>query len=934
VTSGDPDGKILLTQMSSSGSRVPPVVGRQDELADLDRFLAAGDGLPAALVLEGEAGIGKTTLWRNAVAAASDSYRVLSAQPVAAEAELSHAALADLLELCIADVLPELPRPQQRALEGALLLAEPEAVLQPRAVAAGFLGVLRALARERPVLVALDDIHWLDTSSRAVLEFAFRRLRNEAVAVLVSVRADAEERSLAFGPAFEAERLTRIRLGGLDMQAVQALLRERLGLTLTRPTLLQVVDASGGNPFFALELGRTLDRRAAPIALSEPLPVPATLKELVARRLALLPARTLDVLGLAALAGDCPVDLLARALNADPSELLRPAIDAEVIEVTDDRVRFTHPLLASVSRAAMEGNLRRDAHRRLATAVTDPEQRARHLALAAEGPDPSIASALDGAAGDASRRGAPGAAAELARLAAELTPPDAPDQRADRLITAAELHRLAGEHTATRELLEPLVDALPAGRRRARALFCLGWTEAIGRGRELCSQALDEADGAFGLTAAIRHVLGYVELVAGRLNRAREQASAAVHDAQVAGDRLAYAHGTSLLFLVDFLAGRGAQEDALAEALALEQEIDAVPRPTPPSVVHALRLMYLDRFDEARDAFAHALRRAANRGDEEMVEAVLFHSARLELRAGDWARVASLADQISELGGQDLGHRSGLRAWIRAQLAAHEGHESAAALAAAAVTAGGGLEIRELEMQGLLGFLELSRGHAAESVRLLEPLPRRLRELGYGEPSHLQAIPNLVEAYVDLGRPDDARPLLEWYERRSQSLDHPLGLAQAARCSGLLAAAEGDVDAAVARFDAALALQLPEPLEHGRTLLARGIVLRRAKRRRDARNALDEACALFDRLGALRWAERARGELARVAGRPPSRENLTVTESRVADLVAEGRSNKEVAAALFVTVKGVEAHLSRIYRKLGVKSRAELMRLYATRGAQ
>jgi DNA-binding CsgD family transcriptional regulator len=426
-------------------------------------------------------------------------------------------------------------------------------------------------------------------------------------------------------------------------------------------------------------------------------------------------------------------------------------------------------------------------------------------------------------------------------------------------------------------------------------------------------------------------MLGYVELVAGRLNRAREQASAAVHDAQVAGDRLTYAHATSLHFLVDFLAGRRVQEDALVEALAFEKEFDSAPRPTPPSVVQALRLMYLDRFDEARDAFAFALRRAANRGDEEMVEAVLFHSARLELRAGDWEQVANLADQISELGGQDLGHRSGLRAWIRAQLAAHEGHESAVALAAAAVTAGGGLEIRQLEMQALLGFLELSRGDVAESVRLLEPLPPRLRELGYGEPSHLQAIPNLVEAYVELGRPQDARPLLEWYERQSRSLGHPLGLVQAARCSGLLAAAEGDPDAALARFDAALAVESAQPLEIGRTLLAQGIVLRRRKRWRDARNALENACATFDRLGALRWAERARGELARVPGRPPSRESLTATEARVADLVAEGRANKEVAAALFVTVKGVEAHLSRIYRKLGIKSRAELMRLYAIR---
>jgi DNA-binding CsgD family transcriptional regulator len=908
-----------------------PVVGRQEELADLERFLAAGSGLPAALVLEGEPGIGKTTLWRSAVAAAARSYLVLSAQPVAGEVELSHASLADLLEPCVADVLPALPRPQRRALEAALLLVELEGdPPQPRAVAAGFLGVLRALARERPVLVALEDIQWLDTSSRAVLEFALRRLRTEPVAVLVSVRADAAEQTLGFTSQFE--RVARIRLGGLELHDLQLLLRERLALELTRQTLRQVVDASGGNPFFALELGRALDRSAEPVAPGEPLPVPATLKELVARRLTVLPPATLDGLRLAALAGDCPLDLLARAVGADPAELLRPAVEAEVIDVSGGRVRFTHPLLASVARAGANGAVRRQAHRRLATAVVDPEQRARHLALAADGPDAGVAAELDRAAGDASRRGAPAAAAELARLAAELTPPGAADDRDDRLIAAAELHRLAGEHMVTRSLLEPLVDELPAGRRRARALFCLGWTEDVHRGRELCEQALDEAEGAPDLTAAIRHVLGYVELVAGRLPQAREQASAAVRDAEAAGDRLTYAHATSLLFLVDVRAGRTPRDDALSEALELEQAIDAAPRPTPPSVVHSLRLMYRDRFDEARDAFAHALRRAANRGDEEMVEAVLFHSARLELRAGDWTRAAALADQISELGGQDLGHRSGLRAWIRAQLAAHRGDESAPADAAAAVAAGGGLEVRELEMQALRGFVALSRGEAAEAARLLEPLPPRLRDLGYGEPSYLQAIPNLAEAYVELGRPADAHALLEWHERHSRALDHPLGLVQAARCAGLLAAAAGEVDDALGQFDAALARRLPEPLENARTLLARGIVLRRAKRRRDAREALDAALAIFDGLGATHWSARARAELARVAGRQPSRERLTATEQRVADLVVEGRSNREVAAALFITVKGVEAHLSRIYRKLGVKSRAELMRHYATRG--
>ena len=421
-------------------------------------------------MLEGEAGIGKTTLWRSAVVAA-DSYFVLSAQPVAAEAELSHASLRSPRAVR-ADVLPGLPRPQRRALEGALLLAEPEADPQPRAVAAGFLSVLRELAREQPVLVALDDVHWLDTSSRAVLDFAFRRLRNEAVAVLISARADAEERSLAHGPAFEGERITRVQLGGLDASAVQTLLRERLGLALTRPTLLQVVGASGGNPFFALELGRALHGRT--FAPGEPLEVPASLK---ARREGsrCLPAGTLDVLGVAALAGDCGIDMLARALDADPSELLRPAIDADVIEVTaTTRVRFTHPLLASVSHAGTNDTSRRNAPapgggcRRPGAARAAPRPRRRR-------PRPDIAEDLDQAARDASRR------------ALRLPPQSSPDSlRSSRRLTDWTNAPIASSpprsttgspaSTATRALLEPLVDMLPASPRRARALFCLGWT--------------------------------------------------------------------------------------------------------------------------------------------------------------------------------------------------------------------------------------------------------------------------------------------------------------------------------------------------------------------------------------------------------------------------------------------------------------------------
>jgi DNA-binding CsgD family transcriptional regulator len=392
-----------------------------------------------------------------------------------------------------------------------------------------------------------------------------------------------------------------------------------------------------------------------------------------------------------------------------------------------------------------------------------------------------------------------------------------------------------------------------------------------------------------------------------------------------------------LRVMVDLLAGRKPAEADLTRALAAEAAADADLRPRPPQppgVVLGLSRMYRSRFDEARSAFATAHARATDRGDEETVEAVLFHSVRLECRAGNWERASVLANQVHELNALlDVGHRSGIGSLARALVAAHRGDPSARALIEEAIAgfSGSGLTIWEIESRTLLGLLELSRGEAAAAVRELEPLPNRLMRMGYREPTHLQAVPNLVEGCIERGDVEAARPLLEWYEQQATSQGHPLALVQAARCRGLLAAAEGDTGEALTRFGTALASELPEPFEHARTLLARGIVLRRAKRRHDARESLEDALARFEQLGARLWAERARSQLARLAGRRPAGTDLTATEQQVAERVIEGLSNKEVAAALFITAKGVEAHLSHIYRKLGIHSRNELARVYASK---
>jgi len=235
-----------------------------------------------------------------------------------------------------------------------------------------------------------------------------------------------------------------------------------------------------------------------------------------------------------------------------------------------------------------------------------------------------------------------------------------------------------------------------------------------------------------------------------------------------------------------------------------------------------------------------------------------------------------------------------------------------------------------------LGLLELSTGRADEAVMVLAPLVDFARTEHIREPGLTRYVIDQVEALVELARVDEASELLDWYEANAQRLSRRSALAASRRCRGLLAAAAGRVDDALDAFGRALAEHgaVPLPFDRARTLLAFGATLRRAKRKADARRALEEAAAVFDSLGAAAFAARARSELERIGGRPPSKGGLTATERQIAELVAEGRSNKEVAAMLFVSVKTVEANLSRTYAKLGIRSRAGLARHLSAEGSQ
>jgi predicted ATPase len=398
------------------------LVGREEEFEALVDLLDTPESLPRAAVLAGEAGIGKTTLWLAATeTAARCGYGVLTSRPSEAEARYSFAGLADLLGGVLAEVLPQLPGPRRRALESALALSDTEgADVDERVLAFTFLGALRVLAAERPLLLAVDDVQWLDAPSLALLRFALPRLEREPIATVASVRGNPPP---WLRQAAREERLLVLELRGLSIGALRELLRARLEVVLARPVLRRISETSGGNPFFALELTRALQRRGGMLAPGEQLPLPADLDQLLQERLDGLSASALAVARVVASLAEPTVPLVEATAGATAEDGLADALESRILELDGERLRFTHPLLGSAITSRSPPAQRRALHAGLAILVPDAEERARHLALSASGPDPAVAAALDEAARRARSRGAPAAAAELAEQALRLTPP-------------------------------------------------------------------------------------------------------------------------------------------------------------------------------------------------------------------------------------------------------------------------------------------------------------------------------------------------------------------------------------------------------------------------------------------------------------------------------------------------------------------------------
>jgi DNA-binding CsgD family transcriptional regulator len=923
----------VATRSESAGD----IVGREEELELLRGFLADTAAGPLALVLEGEPGIGKTTLWWAAVVGArARSYRVLACRPAGAEAQLSFSALGDLLAGTLEETLHELPAPQRRAIEVALLLEETSgSPPDQRAIALAFLGILRLLARSGPVLIAVDDAQWLDAPSASVLEFALRRLGAEPIVLLATFRQDGG-RVARLEPerVVREERLRRIVVEPLSVGALQRLLRLRLGAALSRPTLLRLHEASDGNPFYALELARAVERQGSELQPGRPLPIPESLHELVQDRLAALPEGAQDgLLAVAALTSPTvPMVRAASKNRGQPVAGLEAAVAAGVIELEGERIRFSHPLLGSTLYSRAEPSRRRRLHRRLSEVVSDPEERARHLALAASGADERVAQTLDAAARHASARGAPVAAAELAELSVEFTPDKRGGDFRRRTLAASEYHFAAGALGRAHSSLEGLLEKLPRGDERADVLLRLSVTsKEMEMAAELCERALAEAEGDDQMSR-VHLGLGACWPVRGGIRFAAAHSRLALEHAERAGDRRLTIAALSTLALLDIWAGQ-TTPGLLERGLALEQpgiELSGYEGPGPRRTL-AVRLFYQGRLNDARELLDRLLSEAAERGDEPAAAVTRLRLADVELRAGAWARSAEHASAAHEaaeqIGLEHVGHQSLYR---KALIDAHCGRieEARAAAGEAAALAE---TVQNVSMKGIalgaLGFVELSLGDARAADQHLRPVLAWLGDLDLAL-APFPASPYGLEALIGVGELDHAHELLAQFEREGRQLESPWALAVAARLRGLLQAAVGDLSSALHFLELALAEHESRgwPFERAQTLLALGETQRRAKQKRAARDSLQAGLTVFEELGAPLWAEKARADLRRLGGRPRGRGKLTPTEERVAALVGEGRTNREVAAALYVAERTVEGHLTRIYAKLGVRSRAELAR--------
>jgi DNA-binding CsgD family transcriptional regulator len=886
----------------------------------------ARSGLSGVLVVRGEAGVGKSTLLHSAVEH-SDGFTVLRGVGVESEAELAFAGLHHVFR-GVLDRLDRLQGPQASALRSAFALSE-QTIDQRFPVALGVLGLLADVAEDRPLLCVVDDAQWLDQASGDALVFAARRLEAEALVVLFGARDDTSR-------PFAAPGLPELRLAPLTTEDARAMIVNRYGPDIAFEVLEWVLATANGNPLALIELPASLTPRqlSGEEPFDETLAAPTSVEQVYLERLNRLASSARSVLVIAASEDTGHRGTIARAaieLGLDP-DALSVAERSGFIDVGRDRIEFRHPLMRSAIYRGAGFAERERAHRALAAVLRDPDdadRRAWHRAAATVGADGEVADELEQTADRARERGGHGAAASALQRAAELTPGS--EGRGGRLLAAARAAWHAGQPGRARALLDhaaplladPLVRAdldhvrgeveFRCGSLPDAARILLDGADAVAKSSppKSCEMLLEAASVA----AKIGDVAGLGEI-------SRRLAAASHRSSEPAALRIELVLGIGSL-----IAGKSDQIPRLEQAVA-----------------HA------DAFDDPR-LLSWAAMGAAALGDAETEQAHLRHATAVARDSGAVDTLVFVLENVvnsAMLAGRyaiETEATEGLR------LAREAGLANAATAHLAALTWLSGLSGRESECRtygseataaagasGLanantaaewgLALLDLGSGRPQDAAT-------RLHELHAGRrgPVHpllvLTSAPDLVEACVRSGRDDEARLALATLDLFARPGAPAWTLALAARSHGLLSRGQE----ADSWFLEALRQheQGDRPFDRARTELVYGEFLRRERRRIDAREQLRSAVAGFEQCRAEPWAQRARielratGETARKRD-PSTIDQLTPQELQIAQLAGDGLSNKDIAAQLFLSPRTVEYHLRKVFTKLGIASRSELIR--------
>jgi DNA-binding CsgD family transcriptional regulator len=896
-------------------------------------FLDSLQNGSGAVLLEGEAGIGKSTVWFEAVRLAEDrGYRVLRARPAESEARLSYAALADLIGPAFDDARTRLPDPQELALAATLLRVASTQPVDPRTAATAVVGVLTEVSRVSPVLVAIDDVQWVDLASQRALEFVARRLP-ASLGLLVTRRGDgAAAAPLDLDRALPPDSLQRVVLASLSLASLHHILRERLGSTPSRPIFARVAEASGGNPFFAIEIARALSGRSGGSGGGGPLPVPDSVQKLTSERISALSATARDAVLVAASLSRPTIDAIAAALpsDSDGTAAVLEAEDVGILVTEHGRVRFTHPLLASAVYGSASDTERRVLHRRLAEVVNYAEERARHLSQSIAEPDEPAAAEIEDAGRQAVLRGAFDTAAELFGAARRLTPAGSDDALVRRTLAQASALLRTGDVADARRLAEQSkTDGLPATLQaeRLQLLAEVEWDEgSIRLATSYLEQALEVAreDPARSARISARLVLIGVP---GDPIRALRHAERAVRQADAERDPLVLSSLLIDLCLLDLLLGRTPRIDLMQRGLALELSAgpEAYPHPVP-----LIWFQCTDDLTGARERHVRESEWARDHSDEAHANERLSYLALAEFHAGH----CDLAERLIEQSCNTIEARLEVNgrfaypfAW-RSLIDAHRGRLDRARSTLRPLVdeaVGGEKSWWAAQLLGAQGVVEFVAGDLHAADRALSQMRSLLGQIGMKDGLLDRTEPFHIELLVGLGQLDRAREMLARLEAKARAFPRPWIEVGLPRAQAIVTAANGDVAGAIEVLTAPdLSVAPTLPLEVGFNWLTKGRLLRRAKQRRAAADALREAVAIFERLRALTWVGRARDELGLVGPRRRAPDELTAAELRVAELAATGITNREISRAAFMSEKTVEAHMARVYLKFNIRSRAEL----------